>query len=184
MARVRASRSGALPGQAADIVFLGDSITGYGLWSEWFPGHRVVNHGIAGDTSGGVLGRIGTVAGRQRAVSLLIGTNDLSIGISPDRITANIAAILSAIRAAGPGTRILVNSVMPRTRAYRARIIALNQELASLAGAEGAAFLDLWPALADDQGAIRPGLSSDQVHLTRAGYAAWVEVLREHVPPA
>ena len=184
MARVRASRSGVLPGQAADVVFAGDSITGYGLWHQWFPRHRVVNRGVAGDTSGGLLGRVGTVAGGQGAVSLLIGTNDLASGISPDRVAANIAAILSAIRAAGPGTRILLSSVMPRTRAYRARIIALNQELAPLARAEGAAFLDLWPALADDQGAIRPEFTSDQVHLTSAGYAAWVAVLREHLPPA
>jgi lysophospholipase L1-like esterase len=169
--------------QAVDIVFLGDSITEYGLWHEWFPRHHVVNRGIVADTSSGVLRRIDTVVGKQQVVSLLIGTNDLSLGISPDRIAANVAAILSAIRAADPDTWILVTSVMPRTRAYRARILALNQELASLAETEGGAFVDLWPVLADDQGAIRPEFSADQLHLTRAGYAAWVAALRERLPP-
>jgi lysophospholipase L1-like esterase len=183
MQRMRASRFGFPQKQAVDIVFLGDSITEYGLWDDWFPRHHVVNRGVVADTSSGVLHRIGTM-GKQRVVSLLIGTNDLSMGIAPERIAANVAAILSAIRAADPRTRILLNGVMPRTRAYRARIVALNYKLASVAETEGVVFVDLWPVLADDHGAIRPEFSVDQVHLTGAGYAAWVEVLREYIDQA
>jgi lysophospholipase L1-like esterase len=172
-----------LPGQAIDIVFLGDSITEYGLWSQWFPRHRVVNLGISGDTSSGVLRRIGATMRKQQVVSLLIGTNDLTYGISPDHIAANVADIFATIRAADPDTRILLSSVMPRSRPYRAPIIALNQKLATLAGTEGAAYLDTWPVLADDQGVIRREFSTDQVHLSNAGYAAWVDMLRQHLAP-
>jgi lysophospholipase L1-like esterase len=134
------------------------------------------------DTSRGVLARIGTAVGKQDVLSLLIGTNDLSAGVSPGRIAGNIAAIIAAIRMADPDTRILLNSVMPRTRTYRDQIIALNQKLAVLAETEGGSFLDMWPVLADDQGSIRPEFSADQLHLTGAGYRAWVTMLREHIP--
>jgi lysophospholipase L1-like esterase len=179
--RMQTSQSGVLPKPAVDVVFLGDSITEYGLWNEWFPLHHVVNRGIVADTSRGVLARIGTAVGEQDILSLLIGTNDLTAGVSPDRIAGNIVAIIAAIRAADPDTRILLNSVMPRTRAYRAQIMALNQKLAEIAEADGGSFLDLWPVLADDRGSIRPEFSSDQLHLTGAGYAAWVDVLRGHI---
>jgi lysophospholipase L1-like esterase len=179
--RMRTSQFGVLPKPAVDVVFLGDSITEYGLWNEWFPRHHVVNRGVVADTSRGVLTRIGTAVGKQDVLSLLIGTNDLSVGVSPGRIADNVAAIIAAVRAADPKTRILLNSVMPRTRTYRGQIIALNQKLAGLAEAEGGSFLDLWPVLADDQGSIRPEFSADQLHLTGAGYAAWVDVLRPHI---
>lgn len=188
---MRISQFEVLPKPAADVVFLGDSITEYGLWNEWFPRHRVINRGIAGDTSGGVLSRVGAAVGTQRTVSLLIGTNDLALGVSESRIAANVAGIVAAIRAADPGSKILLNSVMPRTRAYQDRIGALNRRLALLATAEatqsaqaagGTRFLDLWPALAAADGGIRPEFSADRLHLNGAGYAAWVEVLREHIP--
>jgi lysophospholipase L1-like esterase len=179
--RMRESQFRSLPAPTADVVFLGDSITQYGLWSEWFPRHRVVNRGVIGDTTSGLLSRIDTAVGRQDVVSLLIGTNDIAIGVRPARIAGNVAAIMAAIRAADASSKILLNSVMPRARGYRAQLGELNRRLSHLAEAEGAAFLDLWPALADDHGVIRPELSADGLHLTGAGYAAWVDVLREHI---
>jgi lysophospholipase L1-like esterase len=179
--RMRASQFEVLPRPNADIVFLGDSITEYGLWSEWFPRLSVANRGIAGDTSSGVLRRMHTAVGNQRIVSLLIGTNDLAIGATPERVAGNVTAIISSIREADPDSTILLNSVTPRARSYRNRLRALNERLVSVAAAEGVVFLDLWPALADPQGTMRPEYSADRLHLTGAGYAAWVDELRQHI---
>ncbi|MFC4242976.1 GDSL-type esterase/lipase family protein [Gryllotalpicola reticulitermitis] len=181
--RMRASQFEALPRPAADVVFLGDSITEYGLWNEWFPRLAVVNRGIAGDTSGGVLQRMHTAVGTQRVVSLLIGTNDLAIGVTPEKIAENVAAIIARITA-GNETRVVLNSVMPRARSYRRPVRELNTVLSRVAADSGVTFLDLWPALAGPDGAIRSEFSGDRLHLTGAGYRAWLERLRPHIEAA
>ena len=43
------SHYAALPVHRSSIVFLGDSITDYGDWSEWLGNPRVINRGISGD---------------------------------------------------------------------------------------------------------------------------------------
>ncbi len=48
----------ALPKRLGGIVFLGDSITYEGPWSELFPQTQIHNFGVDGDTSAGLLERI------------------------------------------------------------------------------------------------------------------------------
>ena len=74
------------------VVFLGDSITqewGDGL-NAAFPGVKLVNRGISGDTTRGVLIRLeeDVLALRPAAVVLLIGTNDLEEGAPPEVIAS------------------------------------------------------------------------------------------------
>lgn len=175
--KMRESQFRALGSFTADIVFLGDSITEYGLWNEWFPGISVVNRGIAGDTTAGVLARLETALGVQRKLSLLIGTNDLSIGIAPHAVARNVGSIMSAIKEVSPGTEVVLNGVMPRTRALRGQILELNRLLEDLARTSGVPFLDTWRPLANEEGTIRSGFSTDNLHLTGPGYQAWTREL-------
>ena len=39
-------------------------------------------------------------------------------------------------------------------------------------------YLDLWPALATTEGALKPEMTDDSLHLNGNGYRAWVDVLR------
>lgn len=165
-----------------DIVFLGDSITEGGLWNEWFPGHRIRNRGIGGDTTSGVLKRIDTAVSPSTAATfILLGTNDLSQSVSADEITANLHQIITAIKAVNPAAPIYLNSVMPRKEKFRDRIRDLNKRLRRLAFNEGAVWIDLWPALADTRGGINPDYSLDELHLNGSGYDAWAAVLRPHL---
>src|SRR5436190_15226153 len=81
------------------VVLLGDSITqGWGEdFSFWFPGMKIANRGISGDTSRGVLIRLqgDVLALEPRAVVLLIGTNDLEEKADPETIAANLKLILA-----------------------------------------------------------------------------------------
>lgn len=166
-----------LPLPAANVVFLGDSITEAGNWPEWFPRYPVLNRGISGDTLEGVRARLATAIHRPAAISLLIGTNDLN-GQGRTAKVAGIAAqfadLVAEIRALAPGAPLIVNSVMPRTRRWARRIHELNSRYAEIAGDS---YLDLWPALADGN-ALRKSCTGDGLHLNAQGYRAWVEVLR------
>src|SRR5208283_263374 len=65
------------------VVFLGDSITqGWTALAKVFPDFKVVNRGIGGDTTRGILYRLNAdvLALKPAAVVLLIGINDIGLG--------------------------------------------------------------------------------------------------------
>lgn len=179
---MRASQFAELHVLPGDVVFLGDSITEGGAWHEWFPGVPVRNRGIGGETTREVLARIGTATtGGAAGIFVLIGTNDVTLFVPDDEIVENVTQILRALRAASPGTPIFLQSVMPRRGPLAARLQGLNDRLQRVAADENVTWIDLWPALSDGSGALRPDFSLDSIHLTGTGYAAWCNVLRSHV---
>lgn len=176
----------AVPVPPGRVLFLGDSISGGGLWEDLFPELATSNRGIGGDTTSDLLDRLDSAIVDPVAVSLLIGTNDLH-GTRSGRDTAQIAeradAIVGRIRAQAPTADIFVHSVLPRTAFFADRIRALNERYREIAARHGATYVDLWPRFADASGAIRPELTRDNLHLSPAGYLAWTEVLRPHLAP-
>jgi lysophospholipase L1-like esterase len=180
----RRSQFAALTPPPGRMLFLGDSLTQFAEWAEWFPGVPVLNRGIDGDTVRGVLSRLDTAINKPRAVSLLIGTNDIGgIGetADPDKIADAVAELVRAIRSAAPDAPLLVTGVMPRSASFASAIQRLNSRLRVIAEATGATFVDVWPSLADERGEIRPEFSNDRLHLTGEGYRVWVEALRPHI---
>jgi lysophospholipase L1-like esterase len=165
----------ALPIAPDDIVFLGDSITEGGAWEELFPGIRVRNRGIGGDTAEGVLQRLDQVTDGQPAkLFLMIGTNDLNRGDSEAEIVADIEEILEQVEEESSETAVYLQSVLPRGADYRERVEGLNARLAEVAGEMGAGWVDLYPAFLDSEtGAIRGELSNDALHLLGPGYVLW-----------
>ncbi|WP_298685829.1 GDSL-type esterase/lipase family protein [uncultured Sphingomonas sp.] len=174
----------AMPRTTGRVVFLGDSITEWTAWEDWFPDLAATNRGIGGQAVGDVQRRLDSAIVDPVAVSLLIGTNDLhglgrSTGI--DDIADQCRTLVGTIRAMAPNACLLVNSVMPRSTRFRDRIVALNAQYRDIATANDATYVDVFSALADRDGAIRRDLTDDGLHLSVAGYAAWVEVLRPHL---
>lgn len=163
------------------VLFLGDSITQAGHWDELFPELSTLNRGINGDTTEDVLARLGEALQSPVAVSLLIGTNDLHTSRrlkDPATIVARVEQIIARIRASAPDAQIFLNSITPRTPLFAPRIRAINKQYAALAQRSGSTWVDLWPALADDNDALRKEFTSDNLHLLPAGYEAWRDVLR------
>jgi lysophospholipase L1-like esterase len=177
-------RFAAVPRSPGRVLFLGDSITEFTAWEDWFPELRTSNRGIGGQTIRDVMARLETAIVEPRAVSLLIGTNDLhGLGSSRDvrEIARAMRALVERIREMAPSTCLLVNSVMPRSVVFRDRIVELNHTYKAIADDSGSTFIDTWAVLAAPNGAIRPELSSDGLHLSSDGYRAWVDVLRPHL---
>jgi hypothetical protein len=54
----RVTNFNAFAPRAGGIVFVGASITDGGHWHDMFPDQRIVNLGVNGDTTRGVLGRL------------------------------------------------------------------------------------------------------------------------------
>ncbi|MDJ0334751.1 GDSL-type esterase/lipase family protein [Salinibacterium sp. G-O1] len=161
------------------IAFVGDSLTEGGRWADWFPDRNTHNLGIGGNTTDDVVARLDSIIElRPEAVALLIGTNDLGTRKSVEHLVRNIEFVLVTLRRALPGTRMLVQSIMPRGREFSAQIQDANRHLRQFAPSVKAQYLDLWPAFSQEDGELDPALSDDKLHLNDEGYERWLSELR------
>lgn len=172
----RLSQFAALPRRRADLLLLGDSLTEHGLWSEWLPELSVVNRGIGGDTVPGVLARLDRLPDAA-AVSVLAGTNDLGRGADPAVVASGFRLLVEVLRDTAPRARLLVTSIPPRTREYRDRILSLNVAYRAVTEHHDGEWIDLWPALADDDGALAARFTYDGLHFTGPAYHEWANAI-------
>lgn len=157
-----------------EVVFFGDSITEGGDWAALFPGVETRNFGIGGDRGEGLLSRYGqVVATRPSRILILIGTNDLSNGDTPENIAFEVDQLLGRLKAELPDTALVVQSVLPRQPEFAPRIRDLNARLRAVAEDRGAAYVDIFSAFVVEGDRLDPAVTEDDLHLTPAGYARW-----------
>jgi lysophospholipase L1-like esterase len=184
-----ARRSGWAPRVVQDqgaLVFLGDSITqGWGDdLGGAFPGVKVANRGISGDTTRGVLIRLqqDVLALHPEGVVLLIGTNDLADQASSETIAGNLKLILAAIKEQNPKLPIVLCQVLPssETKTRPAdKIKELNKAcFEAVKGDPQITVVDTWTLFADEQGNAKLAEFPDLLHPNAAGYAKWASALR------
>ncbi|MEJ6787977.1 GDSL-type esterase/lipase family protein [Brevundimonas sp. BR2-1] len=170
--------AGYAPLGGTGVAFVGDSITEGGDWAALFPGVAVRNYGIGGDRSDGVLARAGQVtAARPARIILMIGTNDLANGYTPETIAANVGQVLALWKTALPQTQIVVESVLPRQPEFDGRIRDLNARLEQAARANGAGWIDIHTAFLSGGDRLDPAVTQDDLHLTPPGYTRWKTIL-------
>lgn len=161
------------------LAFLGDEITLGGDWATWFPDRETLNLGVEGDlTEDLVARREGVIEANPGSIVLLIGSNDVSSRKSVEHIVRNIQYLMVTLRTGLPGARLLLQSILPRDPARGDQLRDANRHLRQFCPSLNAQFLDLWPALASDDGGLRDEFTTDGVHLTAKGYEAWLAELR------
>jgi len=180
-----------LPATRDDIVFIGNSITDGGEWSELFGDLRVKNRGISGDISAGVIRRVKEVAVRKPSrVFLMIGVNDLAGNIAPDSVLKNILLITSYLKQETPATRLFVQSILPVNDFYKKfprhtdkteQIKQVNLGLKQNAPSGDYTYIDLYPSFCDKEGKLKRELSNDGLHLTGQGYLLWKHLVFPYV---
>ncbi|MEM7147393.1 MAG: GDSL-type esterase/lipase family protein [Verrucomicrobiota bacterium] len=167
------------------VVFLGDSITqGWGKeFRDLFPGIKLANRGIGGDTTRGMLIRLeeDVLSLNPKAIVFLGGTNDIESGIDPEIIGRNFAAIIAAIKKHNPKVPIILCRTFPSAAERdrpRETIDAVNALYdATVIGDPQVTVLDTWTLFADENGDMLPADSKDLVHLNPSGYKKWAAAL-------
>lgn len=181
-----------LPIGPDDIVFVGNSITDGAELQELFGMPNIKNRGITSDVVGGVDKRIETtLKGKPKKVFLLIGANDISHKLTAAQIATKYEKLVKKMRVLSPQTHIYLQSIMPinndfgryKTMVGKEKIITeLNTKIKEIAKANGCTYIDLTAALQDpNSGKLRREFTNDGLHLTGAGYKAWVKVLEPYV---
>lgn len=174
---------------AKGVVFLGNSITEAGPWSEVLPGMPVSNRGISGDNSFGVYARLDQVLALKPAkLFLLIGINDLKRGTPVSYITANYRRTVAKVKAVSPRTKIYLQSVLPVAEHMIAPIYIkinnqlireLNDSLQQVATGCNCPYIDLHnEVFAGQDGQLKPELTTDGLHLKQKAYVLWAGYLK------
>jgi lysophospholipase L1-like esterase len=163
----------------ADVAFVGDSLTEYGMWSEFFPGFRIVNRGVVRDESSDILKRLDSIDSTSpEYVFLMFGINDILRGVSVGQIVRNYDQVVSHFR--DRGINVVIQSTIQcevtRCLGKIEKVNELNALLSSYAEVNGIAFVDLGP-LSDRDGLARR-YTIDGLHLNFEGYSVWVEAIR------
>ncbi|MBJ06689.1 MAG: acetylhydrolase [Verrucomicrobiaceae bacterium] len=172
--------------QKGSIVFLGDSITQG--WRDDFGGAfaplKVVNRGISGDTSRGLLVRLkeDVLALDPKAVVLMIGANDLAEKAAGEVVFGNVKLIIERLRKHAPEMPIVLCETFPcapdnyRPVAEIRKINALYRE--AYRDDSQVTLVETYALFAGSDGASLSKYLPDRVHPNAAGYTQWARALR------
>jgi lysophospholipase L1-like esterase len=175
-----------------DIIFLGNSITAEGKdWSARLDNSIIRNRGIGGDTTDGVIARLGEIiASNPTAVFLLIGINDLYNNTiekpSVSYIADNIINIAKKIKYNSSNTKVYIQTLLPISKKksykyydlYNQSIKRINKIIIENQQKGLYSVIDLHSLFVDNKGQLRSDLTYDGLHLNEQGYLVWSNFIK------
>lgn len=175
------------------VVFMGNSITE--MWKDahpdFFKDHPYVNRGINGQTTPQMLLRFrqDVIDLNPKVVVILAGTNDIAGNTGPMTLEQIRDNILSMVELAKMnGIEPIVCSVLPAfDYPWRPglepniKIPKLNNMLKTMAKEKGVLYLDYFTEMTDERNGLPPKLTTDEVHVTKAGYEIMEEMVNEAI---
>ncbi len=190
--RDKTSHFRTLPNTNSEIIFLGDSLTDYCEWAEFFRDKRIKNRGISGDTTYGILNRLDEIVdSKPQKLFLMVGINDLNQGREISNILNDYRLILEKLKAQVPNTEVFIQSVLPINnresqnklglRLNNDKVIELNAKLKDLAKGFSFNYIDLFTSLSDGTNELDACYTSDGVHLNGQAYLIWKEIIERDV---
>ena len=170
--------------------FIGDSITeGYDLY-RMYGDNTIVNMGIGGDFTSGVLMRLDLVKKYQpKKVFLMIGINDILKNVPIELIQKRYAEIIDTILRDSPTTHLYIQSNLPTlnlggnlttNQPILDKVNQLNEFLRIQCATKGAEFIDLHTHFMKD-GQLNAEYTYDGLHISEAGYQLWTQIISECV---
>jgi lysophospholipase L1-like esterase len=169
------------------IIWVGDSITDMGEWSEFFPNYNTLNRGISSDITFGVLNRMyEIIRHKPKKVFIMIGINDISRNIPDEVIVNNYRRMIDSLQQKTPLTKIYMQSVLPTNNTFtlfknhqnkNEHILFVNNELKKICREKKVTYVNLYDAFLISEGTMNPLYTNDGLHLTGEGFLKWKEVL-------
>lgn len=169
------------------IVWLGDSITDGGEWSELFKKKKTANRGISSDVTFGVLNRLYNIKKiKPEKVFVLIGMNDVARNIPDSIIINNYKRIIDTFNLQMPNTKLYMQSLLPTNNSFTnfknhqnktEHILFINNALKQLCQEKQATFINLYDEFVDHTGKLDRKYTNDGLHLLGEGYKHWKNIL-------
>ena len=183
------------------IVFLGNSITqGLLRHTDKLLSNNIVNRGISGDHTNGVLARLKEVINyKPKAVFILIGVNDLfednrsKPERTPEYIAKNILLICKEIKNGSKYTQIFIQTILPiNNKQYLSKkpnieflfdnySPSINEQIDEvnkiIKSDSSLNVINLHSAFLNEDLQLNQKFSTDGVHLNELGYQNWIDII-------
>ncbi|MFA8343378.1 MAG: D-alanyl-lipoteichoic acid biosynthesis protein DltD [Rhodothermaceae bacterium] len=165
----------------ADIVFLGNSITQGGNWTELLGRKNIANRGIPGDVLEGFLARINDVIKLRPEICIIMGgINDVYAWIPVETIYKNYIKLLRRLKRKSVKP-ILISTLYaakeyPNSETRNKEISKLNKKVKKYANQYNIEYLDLNKFLSQNE-YLKQDVTFDGIHLNWLGYKIWTEQL-------
>jgi lysophospholipase L1-like esterase len=177
------------PVTTGHIIFLGNSITEMGDWKKATNDTTVINRGIGGDVTYGILKRLDDITVRKPSkLFILIGINDISKDIPDAVIADNYLKIVNTIHAQSPDTKIYVQSILPLDPTHdrfpqhydkQEHVISVNKMIKANAGAGHYTFINIYPLFLNKEGHLDNQYTIEGLHLKPESYLIWAKFLKD-----
>ena len=176
---------------------------GGGNWNNRYKSNNIVNRGISGDYTAGILKRLDEIIFyKPNSVFLMIGINEFFADnsekpeVNPENVAKNILKIADIITKHSPKTKVFIHTILPINNDqyikikevnynflqdnYRPSINSQVKETNSILKLNGRyEVIDLHSIFIDETFKLNSKLSSDGVHLNENGYSLWVHETME-----
>jgi lysophospholipase L1-like esterase len=172
------------------IIFLGNSITEMGNWSKLTGDSTVVNRGIGGDITYGVLKRLDDIIRRQPSkLFIMIGINDIGKDIPDAVIADNIRKIIQRVQNESASTTIYLESILPVNPDIKnfpqhydknQHVVSTNVLLKNLSAETKINFIDTHSLFSDEEGKLKKEYTIEGLHINTKGYDAWIKYLKDN----
>ena len=181
-----------------DIIMLGGTLVGYAEWHELMQMPNVKTRST-GDVCDFLHASAKNIAkSKPNKIVLLSSFNhdknnkkvNVSANFSPDTIVMAMEKAINAIKSVSPETKIILQSIIPVNSSYEKyadfkatgkKLAKANKELKKLAKKQNVTWVDLTPALADENGELKAEFTNDGYHLMGKGYIAWRNALKPYI---
>jgi lysophospholipase L1-like esterase len=171
------------------VIFLGNSITEMGNWKKATGDTTVINRGIGGDITYGILKRLKDVTDRKPSkVFILIGINDIGKDIPDVVIADNYLKIVREIHSKCPDAKIYAESVLPLNPTMpnfpqhydkEEHVLAVNKLIQANAALGNYTFVDIFHLFVDGDGRLQSQYSYEVLHVKPPAYDIWVAYLKK-----
>jgi lysophospholipase L1-like esterase len=172
-------------------IFLGNSLTEMWDVNYYFNDSTILNAGITGDFSEGLLKRITPIIKLEpKKVFIEIGINDIIEKISLSVICANYEQLIYTIQRESPQTKIYIQSNLPLiinrfsfltdNDDVNECVVEQNKNLMAIAAKYHCTYIDIYSRIAKEKN--RASLFIwDGIHLTPKAYTIWQNIVRSYL---
>jgi lysophospholipase L1-like esterase len=170
------------------IIFTGSSsITMWTTLKEDFPGLPVVNRGFGGSMLPEVTAFVDRIITPHQPLLVVVycGSNDINAGRTADQVLRDFQALVKAIHARLPTTRIAYISIGPNPARWAQveTIKAANSAIRQYVRTDSTLdFIDVFSHMLGSDGLPKPDIFlDDRLHMNRKGYELWTGIVRPHL---
>lgn len=162
------------------IVMFGNSLTAQGKWVELLSRTDVLNSGFAGLTTYHFLGLLNdnVIEKHPKICFVEAGINDITVGVSAERIQENYTTILKTIQSNNIIPVVTLTFYEQNDPVSKAEVDLLNDFLVKYCHQHAIKYVDLNPLISDSTG-LKSEFAVDKTHLNEKGYKIWAKEINK-----